>query len=306
VYNTMPTRAAPSDHLPIRVMSELTGVHPVTLRAWERRYGLIKPHRTATGHRLYNAGHVELVRRVVALTEQGIPIGRVREALGAAAAKSTSAADPWGEPIDAMAAAIARFDEEELDHLYDEALAVHPVELVTRRLLLPLLVRLGERWAKVPGAIAEEHFFASYVRSKLGARMLTRMRYASGPRILAACFPGEHHEIGLLLFALEARAAGLRVVLLGADTPLEEVAIAARRGNCDAVIVSMSVDPSPGILDRRLPALVRGAGVPVFVGGGAAARNKSAIAAAGAGTLIGEMEHAVRLIVASLGRKQAR
>src|SRR6187402_636428 len=299
-------RPAPSENMPIRTLAALTGVNPITLRAWERRYGLLKPQRTPTGHRLYSAAHVELIRRVVMLTEQGIPIGRVREALGAAAAKAATTADPWSEPIERMAAAIARLDEEELDHLYDEALAVHPVELVTRRLLLPLLARLGERWTKVPGAIAEEHFFAAYVRSKLGARMLARMRYAAGPRILAACFPGEHHEIGLLLFALEARAAGLRVVLLGADTPLEEVAIAARRSNCDAVIVSMSVDPSPGILDRRLPALVREAGVPVFVGGGAASRNKSAIAAAGAGTLIGEMEHAVRLIVASLGRKQAR
>ena len=294
------------DHLPIRVMSELTGVHPVTLRAWERRYGLLKPHRTATGHRLYNAGHVELVRRVVALTEQGIPIGRVRDALGTAAEKAASTSDPWAEPVDRMAAAISRFDEEELDLLYDEALAVHPVELVTRRLLLPLLVRLGERWAKVPGAIAEEHFFAAYVRSKLGARMLTRMRHASGPRLLAACCPGEHHEIGLLLFVLEARAAGLRVVMLGADTPLEETALAARRGRCDAVILSLSVDPSPGILDKRLPALVREAGVPVFVGGAAAPRNKAAIAATGAVALIGEMEHAVRLIAGALARRKPR
>jgi DNA-binding transcriptional MerR regulator/methylmalonyl-CoA mutase cobalamin-binding subunit len=303
MYKIMPTR---TDHLPIRVMSELTGVNPVTLRAWERRYGLIKPHRTATGHRMYNAAHVELVRRVVALTGQGVPIGRVRDALGTATAKATAAADPWQEPIDRMAAAISRFDEEELDRLYDEALAVHPVEQVTRRLLLPLLVLLGERWAKVPGAIAEEHFFAAYVRSKLGARMLTRMRYSAGPRLLLACCPGEQHEIGLLIFALEARAAGLRVVMLGADTPLEEIAIAARRSKCDAVVLSMSLDPPPGLLERTLRALVRDAGVPVFVGGGGTTVNKGAIAAAGAVTLAGEMEHAVRLILASLGRSKGK
>jgi DNA-binding transcriptional MerR regulator len=287
-------------------MSELTGVNPVTLRAWERRYGLLKPHRTASGHRLYGAEHVELIRRVVALTAQGIPIGRVRQALGTAA-KAAGAPDAWREPIERMAAAITRFDEEELDHLYDELMAVHPVELVTRRVLLPLLARLGERWANLPGAIAEEHFFAAYVRSKLGARMLTRMRYASGPRILAACCPGEQHEIGLMLFAIEARAAGLRVVLLGADTPLEEVGVAARRSHCDAVVLSSSLAPSPGILERRLPALVREAGVPVFVGGGTAARMKGAIGATGAVPLAGDMEHAVRLIVAALGsRRTAR
>ena len=298
----MPTPAG-TDHLPIRVMSKLTGVNPVTLRAWERRYGLIKPHRTATGHRMYSAAQVELVRRVVALTEQGVPISQVRNALGSAAAKETGPSSIWSEPVDQMAAAIARFDEEELDRLYDEALAVHPVELVTRRLLLPLRVRLGERWSKVPGAIAEEHFFAAYVRSKLGARMLARMRYSVGRRLLLACCPGEHHEIGLLIFALEARAAGLRVVMLGADTPLEEIAIAARRGRCDAVVLSLSLDPSPGMLERNLRALVQSAGVPVFVGGAAAPAHKGAIAVAGAMTLVGEMEHAVRLIVASLGRE---
>ena len=293
-------------HLPIRVMSELTGVHPVTLRAWERRYGLIKPHRTATGHRLYGAEHVELIRRVVALTEQGVPIGRVRDVLGNAAAQSAPGSDRWREPIERMAEAIARFDEEELDRLYDELLAVHPVELVTRRVMLPLLARLGERWTQLPGAIAEEHFFAAYVRSKLGARMLARMRYAAGPRLLAACCPGEQHEVGLMLFAIEARAAGLRVVLLGADTPLEEVAIAARRGRCDAIVLSSSLEPTPGLIEKRLPALVREAGVPVFVGGATAARLKAAISATGAIAVVGDMEHAVRLIAVALGKAGKR
>ena len=300
----MKSRAS-SDHLPIRAMSELTGVNPVTLRAWERRYGLLKPHRTAAGHRVYGAEHVELIRRVVALTGQGVPIGRVREALGTAA-KAAARDEAWKQPIDQMAAAITRFDEEELDHLYDELMAVHPVELVTRGVLLPLLARLGERWSNLPGAIAEEHFFAAYVRSKLGARMLARMRYAAGPRILAACCPGEQHEIGLMLFAIEARAAGLRVVLLGADTPLEEVAVAARRGRCDAVVLSSSLDPSPGILEKRLPALVREAGVPIFVGGATAARLRTAIAATGAIAMAGDMEHSVRLILAALGERKAK
>ena len=292
-----------SANLPIRTMSELTGVHPVTLRAWERRYGLIKPHRTAAGHRLYGAEHVELIRRVVALTEQGVPIGRVREALGAEAARTPPGADRWRHAVDRMAEAIAHFDEEELERQYDELLAVHPVELVTRNAMLPLLARLGERWSKVPGAIAEEHFFAAYVRSKLGARMLARMRYAAGPRVLAACCPGEQHEIGLMLFAIEARAAGLRVVLLGADTPLDEVALAARRGRCDAVVLSSSLEPAPGFFERSLPELVRAARVPVFVGGATASRLRSAVFAAGAVAIVGDMEHAVRLIAVALGQK---
>jgi DNA-binding transcriptional MerR regulator len=290
------------ERLPIRTVASLTGVNPVTLRAWERRYGLLRPERTASGHRLYTHEHVALVRRVVALVDRGVPIGRAREALGPPAAVAR-AGGPWRSRVDRMSAAIARYDEQELDRIYEEALSVHPVEQVTERLLLPLLARLGERWDGLPGAIAEEHFVATYLRSKLGARLLHRARYADGPRLVTACAPGEHHEVGVLLFALEAQAAGLRTILLGADTPLEEVAVARRRAGGDGVVISSSIDPAPGMLDRALPRLVRDAGVPVFVGGATATRRRAAVTAAGAIALGSEIEAGVRLIMATLGKR---
>jgi DNA-binding transcriptional MerR regulator/methylmalonyl-CoA mutase cobalamin-binding subunit len=296
------------DHLPIRTIASLTGVNAITLRAWERRYGLIRPQRTAKGHRLYTHQHVELIRRVLALVDRGVPISRVSALLDAEPDARQAAPDrgPWRDCIERMAAAIMRFDEPELDRVYDEALSVHPIEQVTRQAILPLLVRLGERWKKVAGAIAEEHFFAMYLRSKLGARLQHRMRYAAGPRIVAACAPGEQHEIGLLLFALEAHAAGLRTVLLGADTPLDEVALAQQRSRSDAIVISSSVDPTPGLLERALPRLVRQAGVPVFVGGATAVRHRQAVAAAGAIALGKELEDGVRLITFTLEQKDSR
>jgi len=290
--------------LPIRTICSLTGVHPVTLRAWERRYGLVRPARTPKGHRLYTHQHVERIRRVLALVERGVPIGRVRDLLDAEATPETAGAgDRWRLDLGRMAEAISRFDEQELDRIYDEALSVHPVEQVTRQLLLPLLVHLGERWRDLPGAIAEEHFFAMYLRSKLGARLQHRMRYATGPRLLAACAPGEQHEIGLLLFALEANAAGMRTVLLGADTPLADVAIALRRSECHAVILSASIEPAPGFLAKALPELVRQAGAPVFVGGSIAQRHGREIAAAGATPVGIDLEDGVRLIAATIARE---
>jgi len=50
---------------PIREVSRLTGVNPVTLRAWERRYGLIQPTRTESGHRLYAMSDIETVRTIM-------------------------------------------------------------------------------------------------------------------------------------------------------------------------------------------------------------------------------------------------
>jgi DNA-binding transcriptional MerR regulator/methylmalonyl-CoA mutase cobalamin-binding subunit len=291
-----------SAQLPIRTICSLTGVNAMTLRAWERRYGLVRPMRTPKGHRLYTHQDVERIRRVQSLVQRGVPISRVRDLLDAnpEAADGLRPQGPWRGYHERLAAAISQFDERELDLVYDEALSIHPIEKITRNMILPLLVHLGERWQNLPGAIAEEHFFATYLRSKLGARLQHRMRYATGPRIVAACAPGEQHEIGLLLFALEAHQAGLQTVLLGANTPLEDVVIALRRSGGDAVVISSSVEPAPGFIERALPALVRQVDVPVFVGGVVALHHRQAIAAAGAVALGVELENGVRLIEATL------
>ena len=301
----------PSSHgeqVPIRTICSLTGVNAVTLRAWERRYGFIRPLRTAKGHRLYTHAHVELIRRVLGLVERGVPISQVGKLVDAAPESGPAADVPgaWRDYFDRMTAAIVHLDEPELDQTYDEALSVHSIDNVTRHLILPLLVHLGERWKDIAGAVAEEHFLAMYLRSKLGARLMHRMRYATGPRLVVACAPGEHHEIGLLLFAIEAQRAGLRTVLLGADTPFEDVAIAQRRSGTDAVVISSSIDPPPGLLERALPKLVRKVGVPVFVGGATATRRKREISTAGAIALGCELEDGLRLITAKLAKNESK
>jgi MerR family transcriptional regulator, light-induced transcriptional regulator len=297
--------AAASELLPIRTISALTGVNAITLRAWERRYGLITPGRTSKGHRLYTHEHVEEIRRVIALVERGVPISRVREIIEAQRPTDAQARGPWKEYLQRLMAAVARFDEPELDRIYDEALSVHAIDNLTRKLVLPLLAHLGERWKDVDGAIAEEHFFATYLRSKLGARLQHRMRYAEGPRLVAACTAGEHHEIGLLLFALEASEAGLKPILLGADTPLADIAIAQRRSRAGAIVLSSSVGPAPGLLESALPRLVAETTVPVFVGGATSIRFRHAIASAGAVPLGADLEDGIRLLKRTLATKGA-
>jgi len=298
----MPTR----EQFPIRTVSALTGVSTVTLRAWERRYGLLRPVRTPSGHRLYTHAHVEEIRRVLALVERGIPVSRARQVLDAETASRAPnvTGSPWTDYQDRMAAAIAGLDEQSLDDVYDEALSLHPIDSVTRHVVLPLLERLGARWKEIGGAIAEEHFFATYLRSKLGARLQYRMRYASGPRLVIACAPGEQHEVGLLLFALEARNAGFRPVLLGSDTPFADMAIALRRSGGDGIVISSSVDPHDGVLERDLRALVSSVAVPVFVGGATSVRHRQAITTAGAIPLGVDLEDGVRLLATTLSSEE--
>ncbi len=276
--------AADTEFYPIRTVSTLTGVNAITLRAWERRYGLVKPVRTVSGHRVYTRTDIDMVHRILSLVENGVAIGQVRQALAAHAAVKPTAAEegPWAGYRARMTAAIAQFDENRLEDVYNELLSLYPTERVTREALLPLLGELGDRWRAARGGIAEEHFFAVYLRNKLGARFHHRSRGAAGPKLLVACLPGEHHEAGLLLFALAAHDHGFRLVLLGADMPLAELAYAAHRSQVAAVVLSGSVEPRQELLEQDLPLLVREAGVPIFVGGLTSVRRRDAMVAAGA------------------------
>jgi len=287
---------------PIRTVSSLTGVNPVTLRAWERRYGLIRPHRTAKGHRLYTQDDIALINEVVELLGTGISIGQVKGQLGRAAlpeSRDARDADAWQGYQRRMAEAIGRFDEPGLEAAYNDALALYPVDVVTERLVNPLLRSLGERWVGRPGGIAEEHFFATYLRNKLGARLHHLSTQRARARLLAACLPGEHHELGLLLFCLAAASHGFGFVILGANTPLDEVAYAQQHARCAGILLSGSVDPAAEVLEG-LARLVGSVEVPVLVGGHTAIRHEPSVRAAGAHPLGIDVHAVVRRLPALL------
>jgi DNA-binding transcriptional MerR regulator/methylmalonyl-CoA mutase cobalamin-binding subunit len=246
-------------------------VNPITLRAWERRYGLLEPVRKTSGHRLYSQAQIDLITRVVGLLDRGMRIGDVKAHLAADDASETPdrpiADSHWRRLMDRMIAGVVQFDEDALESTYSEALAVYPISTVTERLLTPLLRELGRRWEDGEGSVAEEHFFGCYLRNKLGARFHHRTKPTAGPRLLLACLPGDRHETGLLLFALAANDAGFRTILLGADLPLSELPAAARKTGADGIVLSGLVTTDPRELDRELARLSDSIDCPIFVGG---------------------------------------
>ncbi len=262
---------------PIRTVSELTGVNSITLRAWENRYGLIEPIRKASGHRLYTQEHIDLINRVVGLLDRGMRIGQVKAEVAQESDAESSQADEthnnWRRYINGMIAAIIRFDEHSLERTYAEALSHYPVRLVTEKLLSPVLKELGERWASAQGSVAEEHFFGFYLRNKLGARFHHRVKNQTGPKLLMACLPGDLHEVGLLLFALDACDHGFQTILLGANMPLGEIPDAVKKTASDALVLSGTIEPGEDIIKGQLPKLIQGLEVPVFLGGNVVASN---------------------------------
>lgn len=298
-------KSSPSQGLyPIRTVSDLTGINPVTLRAWERRYGFIAPRRTPKGHRLYTDQDIQIIHRVQSLLRQGVAIGQVGNILSreeASPVEHQQNEAVWEDFQKRMLDAITRFEVSELEDIYNDVLALYPIDLVTSRLILPLLTELGERWDKRTTGIAEEHFFTMYFRNKLGARLHHLSMRNIGRKLMVACFPGELHEMGMLLFALHAGINGYRTVLLGPSMPFNQLAEAAQNTQANAIVLSAATVPDANQIDTELPALVSASPVPVFIGGSGIIRLSQAIEASGAIPVGDEPHAALRMITAQLG-----
>lgn len=310
-----PDDTLPPGRFPIRTVANLTGVNPVTLRAWERRYHLLRPERTPKGHRLYSQQDVERIRKVLELLDRGIAISQAGNLLeepavslraGARAQPGAAADDVWGDYLARMRAAIARFDEAAVDLIYNDALSLYPVDLVNTRLTTPLLRSFGEHWRQRAITVAEEHFFSVYLRNKLGSRIQHLNQRTSGPLLLVACLPGEYHELGLLFFALAAVNRGYRLLILGANMPLEQLPEVLAQRHCDAIVLSGSARLPAAVTEQALPELVQAVDIPVFVGGEAADRHRLAIEDAGAVCAGKDVQPALQIIGETLAASHRR
>jgi MerR family transcriptional regulator, light-induced transcriptional regulator len=228
--------------LRIGELSRRSGVSRELLRAWERRYGLLRPERSAGGLRLYSLSDLERVRAMQRHLAQGFAAAEAAAlAMQPAPRESEVAVAPAAARRD-LDAALSAFDEARAHAVLDAQFAAATLDSLLSEVVLPYLRELGERWERGEVSVAQEHFATGVLRGRLLG--LTRgWDQGLGPRVLLACAPGERHDVGLIAFGLALRARGFRIFYLGADTPVESVADAAREVEPEFVVVSaVSVD----------------------------------------------------------------
>ena len=229
--------------LRIGELSKRTGVSPDLLRAWERRYELVRPTRSSGGLRLYSTADVERVRLMQRHLAEGLAAAEAaslasRAAVGAAPAPA--ALDP-ARMRDDLADALDRFDEPRAQAILDRLLAVASVDALLTDVVLPYLEDLGERWTRGEASVAQEHFGSSVLRGRL-LGLARGWGQGLGPVAVLACLPGEHHDLGLIAFGLALRARGWRIVYLGPDTPIETVEEVSRDLEPSLVVLSAVSD----------------------------------------------------------------
>ncbi len=243
-----PGFVAPTAGLRIGQLSRRVGVTPDVLRAWERRYGVLRPQRSRSGQRLYTSADEQRVRRMLDHIERGYsPAVAARLAAAEApAAAATGTAAPRASTADLAALgaelrdALLALDEAKAEDAFDRLLAAYALDTVLREVILPFLEDLGEGWARGAVTVGQEHFATAVVAGRLHA--LARGWDAGvGPRAVLACASDERHELGLLAFALALRGRGWRVCYLGADTPTVAIASVADQLDADLVVVAAAL-----------------------------------------------------------------
>lgn len=232
-----------NEYLPvynIKAVSHLVGLLPVTLRAWERRYGLPKPSRGDQGYRLYSEHDLRTLRWLKNQIESGLSIGRAVEYLSdLRQADQDPALSPTPPPPFSLkglssSPSLQHLRDELLHHLlhFDESSAVESlrrgftlyyVDQVLIHVIAPALVEIGDRWHRGEVPIATEHFSTQFCMQYLMSLMAASAPPTRPGLIVAACAPGETHQIGILMLVVMLRWRGWDVKYLGPDLPLDRL-----------------------------------------------------------------------------------
>jgi DNA-binding transcriptional MerR regulator len=270
----------------LKAVIKQTGLKPDTLRAWERRYGLPVPERSAGGHRLYSQHDISTIKWLIARQQEGMSIKHAvqlwkeieetgRDPLRSPAPLATQPSPPLAYPmvqgtisdlrqgwIDACLA----YDERASEQILAQAFALYPPEAVCLELLQRAVAEIGARWYQGQVSVQQEHFCSTLAIRRVEALVMAAPPPSRPGRILAACPPREEHVFGLLLLTFLLRRRGWEVVYLGANVPTErlETTVAATRPQL-AIVAAQQLHSAATLLDTAQ--VLQREGVPLAYGG---------------------------------------
>lgn len=231
----------------IKRAAELTGVPVATLRAWERRYGVVTPRRTDAGYRLYDERSLSVITEIRDLVAAGWSAQQAAAEVNrrqtnpvpqpAAGAVTAQASD---RPFADLVAAAADLDTVRLADLLDDQFSRGSFEVVVDGWLMPALGEIGRAWAEGRIGVAGEHLVAHAVGRRLAAAYDAAARAPRGASVIVGLPPGARHELGILAFAAAARRMGLATTYLGADLPAQDWLTAVTRHQARCAVLSLA------------------------------------------------------------------
>ena len=250
--------------LRIGELSRRLGVSDHVLRAWESRYGLLQPVRSAGGFRLYSEADESRVRRMQAHLARGLSAAEAARAVlgedngadhGRAAGPHSAVPAASALPGD-LRQALDAFDEPAAQAALDRLVSDLSLPTVLRDVVLPYLTELGERWESGTASIAQEHFASNLIRGRL-AGLARGWGNGHGPRAVLACPPGELHDLALMVFGIVLNRNGWRIDYLGMSTPVEELTRTVDARRPDLVVLAATLPENLECHATQLTALAQ-------------------------------------------------
>lgn len=265
------TESTAPDLLPMRDVVSLTGINPVTLRAWERRHGLIRPQRTDGGHRLYTSKDVQRIRDIMRWTSDGLPISKVGEMLEGRGDESPQHINAIHDWRDALVHAAKAFDVQALEGIYQQLFTLLPKATALREVLMPAWQELAS--GSVFGQCSQWLFLDSFLRARLLLRL--QMNQANASRVLLAGTEG-HVELQLLCAGVLLSDKQQRIEVLGCGQPLEELPLLCAAIQPAALVIAVQGPVSP-VLAKRLRSLQMEIACPLALIGAGPASSQAAL-----------------------------
>ena len=241
---------------PIREVARLTGVNPVTLRAWERRYGLIQPTRTESGHRLYSLTDIEQIRSILSWIARGVAVSKIGQLLARSqAAQVLSSIVPdslvqadYAQWQGQVRTALSNYDDLELARIYGQVFSTYSLNVVFQDIFMPVWMQALQQ-KEIFGQTSEWVMLDAFLRSRVQQR-LNLLRGSLPARVAVAAIDGHCHELELLLSALflSGGEVGVRVLALG--KPFEELTLVCEKIRPQALVLVTNRAPAADFTRR--------------------------------------------------------
>jgi MerR family transcriptional regulator, light-induced transcriptional regulator len=286
----------------IKHVAQQTGILPVTLRAWERRYRMLTPRRSGSNYRLYSDREIAMLRWLRHQVDAGLRVQMAVEELHALrrSGKWPEVLPPLenlrsrrpGNPPSAFSArlfqALAAQQEAKAAQVLSQVHAEFDVATICLEVIIPCLVEIGEAWHRGEIRIATEHMASTFLRGRLLTLYQAFPVRRRGHRLVVGAAPGERHEIGALIFSLLARRAGYWVEYLGPDVELDDLVDFVRMEKPAMVCLAATTREPALRLQQVDSALARQRPRPRFGYGGRAFNSDPRLRELVAGEFLGE------------------
>ena len=239
---------------PIKVVSQMTGVSVFVIRAWEKRYNAVTPSRTETNRRLYTEDDIEKLKLLNEAVRSGHNIGGIAnlsiDDLRSVLIKNNVSSTFTDESLTEVLAntnsiiikcieAIRTYDGKALETLLLKASAKMSQPHLIEELIIPLVYKVGDLWHDGDIRVANEHLASAVIRSFMTNLLEQHMPSENAPIIISATPRGQDHELGALIVGVIAAAAGWKVIYLGPNLPVEEIAAVTDSLNANLVALSI-------------------------------------------------------------------